>query len=166
MASWRTRVNAESHRITNFFNKPTKPTFSRPPSSRSGLWSIITQTRDVRINLTWTHFPLSSSRARASDAQVKNLVKLIEKVRDGQYKGEELLIRGKLSDSEYWQLLQSLEESNDKLLQAYFNKKLRSFCFPQDRAACPPAKTITPSAEIGSFRSRTDSEACKPAEKT
>lgn len=71
------------------------------------------------------HSLATQSRARAIDARVKNLVKLIEKIRDGQYEGEQLLIKRKLTYSEYGRMLQFIENSEDEALRAYFNDKLR-----------------------------------------
>jgi hypothetical protein len=65
------------------------------------------------------------SRARASNARVKNLIKLIERIRDGQYEGKQLLIRRKLTCSEYGQMLHFIENSEDEALQAYFSDKLQ-----------------------------------------
>lgn len=48
-----------------------------------------------------------------------------EKIRDGQYEGEQLLIRRTLTSSEYKQVLHRIENSDDEALQAYFIDKLR-----------------------------------------
>jgi hypothetical protein len=56
---------------------------------------------------------------------VKSLIKLIEKIRDGQYEGKQLLIERKLLYSDYKQLRQLIENSNDEGLRGFFNDKLR-----------------------------------------
>jgi hypothetical protein len=145
--------NAARTRITDFF-KQIKPTSSGPTSSRSAPSKVTPsqpgvskprspstepveygheehslQDLDIERHIfalpRTLHNLAPQSRARASNARVKNLVKLIEKIRDGKYEDEQLLIREELSYSEYGQLLQFIENSKDEALRAYFNDKLR-----------------------------------------
>ena len=62
------------------------------------------------------------NRSRAS-ARVKNVVKLIEDVRDGRYGQEQLLIKRKLLGTEFRQLCRLIE--NDEELLGFVDDKLR-----------------------------------------
>lgn len=80
---------------------------------------------------TWHFFSLGRDilatlhrrRARAREARIRNVIRLIKQLRDEEYPGTELVIRRRLYHSEYRDLLALVEV--DRELEAYFYDELR-----------------------------------------